>query len=224
VAIASRDEVGVLARAFNAMSDELAQSHERLQASYRTISQQADQLREQAIRDALTGLYNRRYFDERAAWMYQQSIRYGHPMAVAIGDVDNFKTINDKFSHAIGDAVLRELSDLLRQHLRSSDLAARYGGEEFVFAFPQTGIAEAAECCERLRQIIAAHPWRQIHPDLAVTISLGVAAEQAPGGIEPMLAAADHQLYAAKLMGRNRVSQSGDDAAVATRQLDARTA
>jgi len=221
VDIASRDEVGMLARAFNAMSDELAASHERLQTSHHTISQQADQLREQAIRDSLTGLYNRRYFDEHAAAAHQHSIRHGHPFAVAIGDVDHFKSINDEFSHAIGDAVLREIGSLLRLHLRSSDLAARYGGEEFVFAFPETGLAEATECCERLRRIVEAHPWRLIQPGLKVTVSLGVTAELSPGGLAAMLADADHHLYAAKLNGRNRVSSAAEDAGAAPRSEDA---
>jgi len=221
VNIASRDEVGVLARAFNAMSDELAESHERLQASHLTISQQAEQLREQAIRDSLTGLYNRRHFDERAASTLQYSIRHGHPMAIAIGDIDHFKSINDEFSHAVGDAVLREIGGLVRQHLRSSDLAARYGGEEFVFGFPETDLAEAAECCERLRQLIEAHPWRQIHPDLRVTISIGVTAERSLGGLDAMLAAADHHLYAAKLHGRNRVCGAYEDAEVPTTTVSA---
>jgi GGDEF domain-containing protein len=152
VDIASRDEVGILARTFNAMSDELAESHERLQALHRTVSEQAEQLREQAIRDSLTGLHNRRCFDERAASAYQHAIRHGQPMAVAIGDIDHFKSINDRFSHAVGDAVLREVGNLLRLHLRSSDLAARYGGEDSYSGFPRPGWSRppnAANGCAR---------------------------------------------------------------------------
>jgi diguanylate cyclase (GGDEF)-like protein len=218
----SRDEVGELARAFNAMSDELAESHAQLQASHLTISQQAEQLQEQAIRDSLTGLANRRHFDDLAGRMYDHALRHHRPMAVAIGDVDYFKRINDEFSHAIGDAVLRELGELMRLHLRSSDLAARYGGEEFVFAFPDSDLDEAAECCERLRHSIERHPWHELHVDLKVTMSLGLTGNLALGGVQSMLAAADRLLYEAKISGRNRLCRPAEDrsSTSASRALD----
>jgi diguanylate cyclase (GGDEF)-like protein len=209
----SRDEVGELARAFNAMSSELAESHAQLQASHFTISRQAAQLQELAIRDALTGLANRRHFDDLAARMYDHALRHGRPMAVAICDVDFFKRINDEFSHAIGDAVLRELGELMRLHLRSSDLAARYGGEEFVFAFPDSDLDAAAECCERLRHSIERHPWHTLHVDLKVTISVGLVGNLALGGVQSMLAAADRLLYEAKISGRNRLCRAADERA-----------
>jgi two-component system cell cycle response regulator len=216
VDIASRDEVGVLAHAFNAMSRDLAASHQRLLDSHRTISRQAEQLAELAVRDSLTGLHNRRHFDELAQAMYDHSHRYGQPLVIALADIDHFKRINDGFSHATGDAVLREIAALLRAHIRSSDLVARYGGEEFAFAFPESQLDAAAECCERLQQSIAAHPWRNIHPELAVTMSFGVTADVSAGGVEAMLAAADHLLYAAKTQGRNRVVRSEDNAGSTT--------
>ncbi|UZE51356.1 GGDEF domain-containing protein [Rhodopseudomonas sp. P2A-2r] len=205
VNITSRDEVGVLAHAFNAMSRDLAASHRKLLEPHLTISRQAEQLAEMAIRDSLTGLHNRRHFDDVAQAMYDQSQRYGHPFVIVLADIDHFKRINDGFSHATGDAVLREVGMLLCRHIRSSDIVARYGGEEFAFAFPESTIDAAVDCCERLRNDIASHSWRTIHPDLAVTMSFGVTADMSAGGVEGMIAAADHLLYAAKVQGRNRV-------------------
>ncbi|MBI3512993.1 MAG: GGDEF domain-containing protein, partial [Proteobacteria bacterium] len=125
--------------------------------------------------------------------------------AVMIGDIDFFKRINDRFSHATGDEVLRHVGRILAEHTRASDVVARYGGEEFVIAFPETEIDEAAAFCERLRQIIEAHPWRDIQPELAVTMSMGLNGDLALGSVEKMLAAADALLYQAKQAGRNRV-------------------
>jgi diguanylate cyclase (GGDEF)-like protein len=208
VEITSRDEVGVLAAAFNRMSDALARSHEELQSSHHTISEQAEQLRIMAERDPLTQLYNRRYFDAVAAALYEQSARYDRALSVAIADVDLFKQVNDRFSHATGDAVLKVVSSLLRG--RSSDVAARYGGEEFVIAFPETALAEATDYCEHLRARIETHPWHEIHPDLRVTVSLGICDDRALGSLEGMLKAADARLYRAKAAGRNRVCHEGE--------------
>lgn len=205
VEVTSRDEVGVLAGAFNAMSDALARSTEALEESNRKIRAQADQMREMAERDGLTKLYNRRHFETLTQPLYEQAARYVRPLAVMIGDIDFFKRINDGFSHATGDEVLRHVGRLLAEHTRTSDVVARYGGEEFVIAFPETELGEAAAFCERLRQIIEAHPWRDIHPDLKVTMSMGLNADLQQGSVEKMLAAADTLLYQAKHAGRNRV-------------------
>jgi len=210
VKITTRDEVGTLAKAFNAMSSRLAASRAQLQAQNTTITQQAAQLREQAIRDPLTGLYNRRHFDERACALYDHAHRHAQPLAIALADIDTFKTINDAFSHAIGDAVLREMAALLRRHTRSSDIVARYGGEEFVLALPDSSLDEAIDCCERLRHAIAAHDWRGLHPALKVTISIGVSTNRSLGSIDAMLTDADHFLYQAKTYGRDRVCSSRD--------------
>lgn len=205
VPVEGRDEVAQLARGFNEMSAELAHSHEALQASHLTISAQAEQLRELSVRDALTGLHNRRYFDEQAASLYRHAVRYQRPFSVVIADIDFFKRINDQLTHATGDAVLRAVGEIFRKHMRESDLVARYGGEEFVMAFPETSLAQAAVLCDKLRELIAGHPWQQVHPQLAVTISIGVAADLQAGSAEAMLQQADAQLYRAKQDGRNRV-------------------
>ena len=205
VPVQGKDEVATLASAFNEMSEQLARSHEELQASHQTILQQADQLRELSIRDALTSLYNRRHFDEQANTLYNQAVRHKRPLSLVIGDIDFFKKINDNYSHATGDAVLRRVGAILRQHVRLSDLVARYGGEEFVLALPETDLLQAAALCDKLRQIIEEHPWHEVEPGLKVTMSMGVFADYAVGTAEAMLQKADALLYQAKETGRNRV-------------------
>ncbi|WP_083749095.1 GGDEF domain-containing protein, partial [Pelomonas sp. KK5] len=205
VAIAGRDEVALLGQAFNAMSEQLASSHESLETSNATILAQAEQMKELSIRDALTGLYNRRHFDEAVQQLYRQAVRHGRPLSVVVSDIDWFKKINDGFSHAVGDTVLRQVAEILTAQLRASDLLARYGGEEFVIALPETGKPAAAALCDKLRAAIAHFPWSEIAPGLNVTMSFGVSAEMAEGSPEAMLNGADTQLYRAKESGRNQV-------------------
>ncbi|QID18609.1 diguanylate cyclase [Nitrogeniibacter mangrovi] len=205
VPVRSGDEIGELARAFNDMNAELTQAHRELREYAELAARQSERLKELSIRDALTGLYNRRHFDEHAGNLYQQALRYGQPLAVMIGDLDCFKQINDVFSHAIGDEVLRRIAALLREGTRKADLVSRYGGEEFVILFPSSTLEQAAQCCEKLRQAIEAAPWHEIHPDLQVTMSMGLSARLESGSVDGMIADADEQLYRAKHGGRNRV-------------------
>lgn len=198
-------EVRSLALAFNEMSEALASSHEALHASHTTISAQAAQLQELSLRDALTGLHNRRHFDATLGPLYEQSRRHGHALSLVVADIDWFKRINDRYSHAMGDVVLRQVAELMRTHLRASDLLARWGGEEFVIALPETSLPAAAALCEKLRALVAQFPWEQLAEGLQVTLSMGLSAEMEPGTAEAMLARADARLYAAKAAGRNRV-------------------
>ena len=180
-------------------------SHEELTASHQTILEQAEQLRELSVRDALTKLHNRRHFDEHAATLFSQAVRHKRPLSVVIGDIDYFKRINDQFSHATGDAVLRKVGEILRGHMRLTDLVARYGGEEFVIALPETPLPQAASLCDKLRKLIEDFPWHEVHPDLKVTMSMGVYGDLAAGTAEAMLQKADALLYRAKEGGRNQV-------------------
>jgi diguanylate cyclase (GGDEF)-like protein len=177
-----------------------------LQRSNLQIRQQAAQLQELSIRDALTGLYNRRHFDEQGTHLLLEARRYGRPLSVMIGDIDFFKKINDHFSHATGDEVLRRISDLLQENTRGSDVLARYGGEEFVILFPQTPQPAACALCEKLRSLIETYPWWEVDEELHVTMSMGVAGDQAGDSFEKLLVVADAQLYQAKANGRNRVN------------------
>lgn len=201
----SNDEVGALVVAFNEMSASLAEAHEELKTSSAKIQEQAAKLKELSVRDELTGLHNRRHFNENATLLLSQARRYDQPFSVMIGDIDFFKRINDNFSHAIGDEVLRHVARLLREGTRASDIVARYGGEEFVIAFPQTPVESAAQYCDRLRAVIEKHDWPSIHPDLRVTMSMGLDGDTSRSYLEDLVAAADARLYVAKSEGRNRV-------------------
>ncbi len=203
VPITSDDELGELARAFNQMNSELSRAHRELRESSELVQKQADALRELSIKDPLTHLFNRRHFDEQAHKLYEQSRRYGHPMTVMVGDLDHFKQVNDRLSHAVGDEVLRQVAKLIGKGVRKSDVAARYGGEEFVILFPNSTLKQAAHCCEALRHNIESHPWHDIDPGLKVTISMGLSDDLTLNSVEKMIAQADERLYAAKHGGRN---------------------
>jgi diguanylate cyclase (GGDEF)-like protein len=205
VDVDSNDEIGMLARAFNRMSDKLARQYMELRESKLRIEKLALQLRELSMRDALTQLHNRRYFDEHGSRLFQHAVRYHRPFSVMLADIDHFKRINDNYSHAMGDEVLRRIGDILGTKVRSSDLVARYGGEEFVIAFPETDLHQAHETCESLRKRIESYPWHELHPDLKVTMSMGLSSDARVKDLYAMLDAADSLLYRAKHGGRNQV-------------------
>jgi diguanylate cyclase (GGDEF)-like protein len=156
--------------------------------------------------DPLTGLANRRFVGERLAELCHVSARYGAPLAVAVFDVDRFKGINDRYGHGVGDDVLVALAAVLRDHLRASDVPARLGGDEFVVLLPQTHLEEAVTACQRLRVAVRDHPWGDVAPDLAVTITIGVAGGTGQGDPETLLRLADAALYRGKRAGRNTVT------------------
>lgn len=158
-----------------------------------------------SVRDGLTGLYNRRHLDERLTEYVALARRYEQPLCVAITDIDHFKRVNDRFSHATGDLVLQEFATLMQQTLRQSDFIARYGGEEFVMVFPRSDLLQACDVCERLRVATEQHTWRQHHPDLHITISIGIARLSSSDHPDALLQRADARLYEAKAAGRNRV-------------------
>jgi diguanylate cyclase (GGDEF)-like protein len=163
-----------------------------------------DQLQELSVRDSLTGLYNRRYLIEALAQLFEQAKRYGRGLSVAVADLDNFKHVNDAFSHEVGDHVLRAVARMMLESLRRSDIVARSGGEEFVLILPETPVENAVHYCERLRTTVERYGWQQFHPDLNVTISIGVADNRAVITYEEQLRVADRRLYIAKGRGKNQ--------------------
>lgn len=188
---------------------ELQLRHQELQKLHHKVREQSALLQELSIRDGLTALHNRRYFDEQGTLALAQAKRYNHPLTIMIGDIDFFKRINDGFSHATGDEVLRQIARLLATNTRDSDIVARYGGEEFVVTLTEAALPQAIQLCEKLRQLIEAHSWRDIHPDLRVTMSMGLSADTQISSFEKMVEAADEKLYTAKESGRNRVCAGG---------------
>ena len=164
-----------------------------------------DQLERQTYEDALTGLANRRRLDRRLNDEFALALRHNRPLAVAMADLDHFKAVNDRYSHAVGDAALRAIAKLLSAQVRHTDLVARFGGEEFVIVLVETDAAAAARVCEKLRAAVAQHNWAAIHPGMSLTISIGICADTTVPAHERMLAQADRNLYTAKAAGRNRV-------------------
>lgn len=120
-------------------------------------------------------------------------------------DIDHFKQINDRFSHALGDEVLRRIARVFRETARQDDLLCRYGGEEFLLLLPETDLAGAQVLAERLRSAVAEHPWNTLHPELDVTLSIGLAELEAAYDADMLLRSADMRLYEAKRQGRDRV-------------------
>jgi len=165
------------------------------------------QLRELAIRDPLTGLFNRRYLEESLALEMIRAGRKQYPIGIIMADIDHFKQFNDLHGHAAGDTVLVQIASLLRTHVRSSDVICRYGGEEFIIILPEASQAITLMRAERMREN-AGHLHLQYEGQTlkAVTLSLGVAIFPDHGStIAALLAAADSALYRAKHAGRNRV-------------------
>lgn len=162
---------------------------------------------ELSIKDPLTGLFNRRYLENHLDALLGQAVAARRVLSILIADVDHFKSINDAYGHASGDAVLKEVAGRFRRNTRGLDLVCRLGGEEFVVVMPNTAIGQAVQIGERLRAGIAAEPFRlEAGPRLAVTASIGVAALEHPSDIPAtLLRRADNALYAAKRAGRNRV-------------------
>lgn len=154
--------------------------------------------------DPLTGLANRRALEQ---WFVdtQPRIELGEPLMVLLHDLDNFKSINDRFGHHVGDEVLKQVAQLILVNCRPHDLAVRYGGEEFLLAMLNVDHQSAVEVAERLRVSVQSHRWSAITPDLEVTISVGIAGVAETGDHKSLLTLADRRLYAAKHGGRNRV-------------------
>ncbi|WP_412742436.1 diguanylate cyclase [Krasilnikovia sp. MM14-A1004] len=179
-----------------------------LQAVFETeeARRESTHFREMAYRDALTGLYNRRFVDEQLTPLLEHAAERRSPLSVAIIDLDHFKRVNDTLSHATGDAVLQRMARLLTQAAADDGVAARLGGEEFLLVLPGTDAHSAIRRCELLRLSIGEHDWLPVTGDLVVTASIGVTtAADGRGTQSALLAQADRNLYVAKRSGRNRV-------------------
>jgi two-component system cell cycle response regulator len=172
-----------------------------LTASNRVLAQETERLLRASMEDPLTGLQNRRRLD----LTFFDLVASGCGYAIAMIDVDRFKQVNDGFSHPVGDAVLRQIADLLKFNARAGDLTVRFGGDEFAILLHEADLPAAIAVCERLRAGTAAFDWAALHPNLAVTLSIGVAAWDEAETQEAVLALADQRLYRAKQGGRNRI-------------------
>jgi two-component system cell cycle response regulator len=167
-----------------------------------------ERVRNLAIRDSLTDLFNHRHILDLVAHEFERVGRYQSTLSVLMIDVDHFKRINDEHGHPAGDAVLREMAHLLRQTLRTTDALGRTGGEEFVAVLPHTGPEEARQTAERIRHCVQQRRFRAGEAEVSISVSLGMASCPSPTieSADALLREADKALYRAKEAGRNRVA------------------
>ncbi len=219
VRLTRRDEIGELARTFDRMADHVQDAHDKLVAlnedlevrvRQRTeaLEEANERLRDMAARDSLTGLYNRRHFNDFLAQLFSEVDRYGGTLTCMMIDLDNFKQVNDSLGHKAGDELLRLTASVIERSIRDADIAIRYGGDEFVILMPQTTTLEARSSAERIltrfiNDIEADMPEASI-----ATLSIGLANQNGPGPGKPMdlVQLADEALYLAKSGGKNRIT------------------
>jgi two-component system cell cycle response regulator len=172
-------------------------------------------LEEQSVTDALTGLKNRRFFDERLPEEFRRAQRYADPLSLIMIDLDHFKRVNDQYGHQMGDVVLRDAAASIRASIRDPDICARFGGEEFAVMLPKTHVGGALAVAERIWRALGARVYRQEVPaagqeaaaEIKVTASLGLAFFPSKDitSADLLVKFADEALYQAKSSGRNTI-------------------
>lgn len=190
-----------LVRANETMQRKLSDTDARLAE----LTTQIERRSSEARTDALTGISNRRAFEEQAGRQMDQFRDTNEEFSMLMLDIDKFKNFNDKYGHQCGDEVLRGVAHVLTECLRGRDIVTRYGGEEFGIVLPNTTIAEARRSAEQIRAAIEHTHFHVEGQSLAVTVSVGVAEAQAHDELQALVKRADQALYAAKRSGRNRV-------------------
>lgn len=194
--------------------DELKRSNDKLIKEVENYKSQINSLKkalyatkEEADKDPLTGLCNRRCFERNVSFMFNDFKEYGFPLSICIIDIDNFKKINDTYGHDVGDLALKYLAKNITSTIRNNDIAARYGGEEFVIAFSGIIGEKAKEVCERIRSKIESNPLILGNEDkIEFTVSIGIEeAKESHESILDIIRSADKKLYEAKKTGKNKV-------------------
>jgi diguanylate cyclase (GGDEF)-like protein len=181
--------------------------HYKIKALQEELREHSRRLEELSNTDDLTKLYNRRYFFELLDLEFQRAQRYEAKLAFVMIDIDHFKNFNDSYGHLIGDRILYEVAQILRETLRVHDIVGRYGGEEFGLLMPETDLKGALVVAERYRKRVEDYMLLEEDMELRVTISLGVATYPHPriNTIDDLIRLADNALFEAKKNGRNRV-------------------
>lgn len=188
------------------LDDQLRQAYEKLQAQYREIEGLQNVLREQSVRDPLTGLHNRRYMEEALRLEYARAVRGGLSFSIVMLDMDNLKQINDQYGHVFGDKTLQMLGAELSKATRMEDVTCRYGGDEFLIILHNTSAQDTCNKIESIRLQLSERPVMFEGQNIRVTFTAGVATFPIHGQtIEAVLQAADSALYTAKAAGRNMV-------------------
>jgi len=187
---------------------ELKESRAALQARLQEVERLQEQLREQALQDPLTGMFNRRYLDAFLERELARARRDGNPLTVMILDIDHFKQINDHYGHLFGDRVIRAIGAALKAGIKGRDFVSRYGGEEFAILLPDTPVSGALVVAENIRRTVAGSRIRRLNSEEVVgniTLSAGIAAFSSVEAGEGLFERADAALYRAKNLGRNRI-------------------
>jgi diguanylate cyclase (GGDEF)-like protein len=184
-----------------------------LEERERQLLEANERLRHMSQTDALTGLDNRRYLEERIDEMFEHARRLNEPFACVMCDLDRFKSVNDTYGHQAGDAVLKQFARILRHEVREIDRVGRYGGEEFMLLLPGTVLDAAVTFAERVRKEVEGHTFTFDGTQICRTASFGVSAWPHPriGNCDVLVRAADDALYVAKETGRNRVVRFDSD-------------
>jgi diguanylate cyclase (GGDEF)-like protein/PAS domain S-box-containing protein len=169
-------------------------------------------LKDLAAHDELTGVGNRRDLNFHLDLEQRNFRRSGLPSSIAVFDLDNFKEVNDRLGHAVGDEVIRLFAQIIQQTMRSVDYVARYGGDEFVLILKGAAGDGATASLARIREAVLAYPWANLSPGIALTTSIGVASFQMHETAEQTFRRADKALYRAKQAGRNRIVMADDPA------------
>ena len=205
----ANEELGKLNLSYEQLIVELKQAKEKAEKYALELKEVNERLRELALRDGLTGLYNHRYFQELLGNEMSRADRYKKPFSLIMLDLDHFKKINDEYGHPIGDIVLKEVSKEINNTLRESDIAARYGGEEFAVVLPETDLKGAALAAERIRKAVEHLEIEANGRRIDATISVGATCYHISVGNKnksEVLTAADSALYNSKNTGRNKIS------------------
>lgn len=173
---------------------------------YYNIEAEKIRLFEKSIKDELTSLYNRYYFNQAASQEFLKATRYSYPLSVAFLDIDNFKQINDSYGHHIGDLVLKDFADAILSQIRNSDMAFRYGGEEFIILFSHTSLEDALIVVQRIKEFLSKKDGLSVlDKKVRYTFSAGIACLEQGEDIYELVEKADKKMYEAKQKGKDRI-------------------
>ncbi len=205
----ANEELGKLNLSYEQLVMELKQAQQMAEKLAVEAWEAQERLRELAVTDGLTNLYNHRYFQDLIEKELPRVERYNHVLSIIMLDIDHFKSINDTYGHPQGDIVLRTIADIFQETVRKPDTVARYGGEEFVIVLPETDIKGAVVLAERLRKLVEKREIKLEEKTITITISLGVTTYETSKGRKSkaeIMYAADKALYNSKKTGRNKLS------------------